>query len=109
MRITDFLAMVADVNRNFLVLYEFGANRHGKRTGIVDHVQYIKLSGLHTADVTQPQLILETAAKRQTLQLWELSVLLRQHRLRRYMYVEYQGQEHAIFGFRVEKNLILLG
>ncbi|MFC6171615.1 hypothetical protein [Loigolactobacillus jiayinensis] len=109
MRITDFLAMIADLNRNALVLYEFGANRHGKRTEEVDHVQYIKLSGLHTVDAPQKQLMLETAAQRQTLRLWELSALLRQHQLRRYMYVEYQGQKHALFGFRVEKNLVLLG
>ncbi|MFD0898052.1 hypothetical protein [Loigolactobacillus binensis] len=109
MRITDFLAMIADLNRNFWVLYEFGANRHGKRTEEVDHVQYIKLSGLHTADDPQLQLILETAAQHKTLRLWELSALLRQHELRRYMYVEYLEQQHALFGYRVEKNLILLG
>lgn len=109
MRITDFLAMIADLNRNFWVMYEFGANRHGKRTEEVDHVQYIKLSGLHTAEITQPQLILETTPHQQTLHLWELSVLLRQHQLRRYMYVEYQDQQHPLFGFRVERNLVLLG
>jgi len=38
-----------------------------------------------------------------------LSALLRQHELRRYMYVEYLEQQHALFGYRVEKNLILLG
>lgn len=109
MRITDFLAMIADLNRNFLVFYEFGANQHGKRTEEVDHVTYVKLSGLHVVNAPQKQAVLETDARRQTLRLWELAVLLRQHQLRRYLYVAYRGQQHALFGFRVEKNRILLG
>lgn len=108
MRITDLLAMLADVDRNLLVGYEYGANKHGKKTGIVDKTEIIPIIGVEIAEeLEQPQLIFTAETHRKTLHVWELNALMRQHKLGRYTYVEFNGLKHPLFGFRQTNSHIL--
>ncbi|ANK63016.1 hypothetical protein [Loigolactobacillus backii] len=108
MRIVDFLTLLGGTNQQIIVQYEYGANRHGKKTGIVDQVQFINLSTLEIVDAKQPQIYLTAADTAKPKHLWELILLLKQHNLQRFMYVRYGEYLHPLFGYRIGANKLLL-
>lgn len=102
MQCIDLKVMLGNINRQYTVWYEQGANQHGKKTGIVDQTQPRPIRQLH--QVGTQQLYLEINAQAQPITVWELMLLLGQADGQRFCYIDLGTASHPLFGYRIDRQ-----